>query len=200
MTIDNGRPNMMHQGLLEPLNDLEQSAQFPAQARYVGDGVEPQHVGPRGTQHETFWTVRRRYGAVAIEVVCVRGLLDDRNRVWKCLASRRGSTGQHTWSDVRGRPGVERNVHKSTVLAAISRAGKACTVGELTEASGLPRATVAGVLAGSQRAKVPYVTRSASRETTPLGSAHTWSLTKRGRAWLVWAVQVGLLSTRKKGA
>ncbi len=200
MTDLHDRPNYPHGALLNPLTDAEQAEYLQSRNRYQRDDLDAMHTGPRGISHDPFWVVRKRFGLMALELKCERGLLDNENRLWRCGEARRVSTGKFTWDAVRGRPGVARNVHKSRVLAALARLGGAATVGELTEACGLERATVAGCLAGSQRAKVPYVVRSASRETTPLGSAHVWSLSDRGRAWLVWAVQVGLLSTRKKGA
>jgi len=194
MTDLHDRPMHLHGALLIPLTDAEQATVQQSKSRYQRDDMDAMHTGPRGVSHDPYWVVRKRFGLMALELRCERGLLDNENRLWRCGETRRVSSGKFSWADSKDRPRVERNARKAQILAALSRAGGSATTGELALASGLDRNVVAGCLQGSQRALGPYVSRSPGRELTATGSAHVWSLTDRGRLWLRWAVETGLLN------
>lgn len=193
MTIRNDRPKAHMEAYLHPLGDEGMVEQFPTLERFQREDVDAPHVGLVGVAHDPFWVVQKRFGAIALQLCCVRGIQDDEGMLRGCGATLRVSTGRYSWSARAGRPPVERNGRKLRVLSALARLGGTATVGALAIESGLDRNVVDGCLAGGAHAKSPYVTRSASRETTPNGSAHTWALSARGRAWIAWAVSQGLL-------
>ena len=200
MTDLHDRPNYPHGALLIPLTDDEQAEYLQSRNRYERDSLSAAHHGPRDVSHVPYWQVRKRFGPVALELRCERGLLDNENRLWRCGEVRRVSSGKYSWADSADRPKLPRNARKSVILAALSRLGGSGTVGELALAAGLDRNVVAGCLQGGQRARGAYVSRSPGRELTATGSAHIWTLTDRGRLWLRWAAARGLVQAPRKVA
>lgn len=159
-------------------------AAVPPRYRLIGATSVPCKRG-----HTLHWAVRRVAGR--LDLLCVAPGRDGPCRFRMSLGGQR----RQGFLAHGGSPG-QLQLTKATILGCLSRLGQgeAAPRGLILHHTGLSAGQVDGALRRLTRGKWPYIARSEPQPLTPSGAGRLYSLTTRGRRWVAWAVERGLLS------
>jgi len=141
--------------------------------------------------HKGYFVYQRKYGTVAIKYKCLAQFTNGQSgKTFNCVGTITKSTGVSNWGQHRG---TTPNIKKAPTLWALDHLGGIATVSDIAAMTGLTNSEVNNTLHSCWRARVPYVTRSEAKLPTAISYAYEWTISTRGKLWLLWAQKKGLI-------